>query len=252
MKIIGSVEEKINGYIEKQGTICAGLIDSENSSQEEIQRVAKTAEKCGVKLILVGGSTIFDQNELNKAVKTIKKNVKIPVVLFPGNSTGVVPSADAILFSSLLNSQNPYFITGAQAISSLSVKNYKLEAIPMGYISVGEGGTMGFIGQSRGIPASKPKLAAMYALAAQYLGMRYIYLEAGSGVISHISPEFVKVVKSVYTGKLIVGGGIKNKKVAKSLALAGADIIVIGTLLEQDNFQNELSPLIKDITNVKK
>ena len=252
MQIIGSIEEKINNYIKKQGTICAGLIDSENLNSEEIKRIAKTSEKCGVKLILVGGSTIFDQNELDKAVQTIKKNVKIPVVLFPGNSTGVVPSADAILFSSLLNSQNPYFITGAQAISSLSVKKYKLEAIPMGYISVGDGGTMGFIGQSRGIPSSKPKLAAMYALAAQYLGMRFIYLEAGSGVISHISPEFVKVVKSVYDGILIVGGGIKDKNVAKSLALAGADIIVIGTLLEQNNFQDILTPLIKDITNVRK
>lgn len=242
---IGPVEKKIHDALRRSGTLCAGLIDAEDLPPEEAADRAKRAESCGLSLLLVGGSTVADQFELDSIVKAVKSAVEVPVVLFPGNITGIGPSADAIFFSSLLNSDNPYFIIGAQALASLTVKKHKIEALPMGYIAIGDGGTMGFVGRSRGIPETKPQLAAMYALAAQYLGMRFVYLEAGSGVTSHISPKLVRAVRKMYDGVLIVGGGIRDSVVAGQVASAGANIIVIGTLLETDDFEPTLSSIVK-------
>ena len=167
------------------------------------------------------------------------------MILFPGNVTGVSPNADAILFMSLLNSENPYFITGAQALA-IGVKKSQLEALPTGYLIIGEGTTAWFVGQAKGIPFDKPNLAIMYSLAAQYLGMRFLYLEAGSGANQHISPEMVKSVRRYYEGVLIVGGGIRDSKIAKHLADAGADIIVVGTMIENDNnWEKKFSEIIQ-------
>ena len=185
--------------------------------------------------------------ELDQIVTSIKKSVKIPIILFPGNVTGVTPKADAILFMSLINSENPYFITGAQAIGSIAVKKYNIEALPSAYLIVGEGGTTGFIGRAKGIPPNKPELAAMYALAAQYLGMRFLYLEGGSGVISHVPLNVIKAVRKAYDGYLIVGGGIKNAKIAQSIVKCGVDAIVVGTLTESKNYESNLKKIIKTL-----
>jgi len=175
---IGAVEQTLTKEIEGRRTICFSLLDSENIKTHNVGEIAKTLENAGISAILVGGSTIADQTELNAFVKKIKEETKIPVILFPGNITGVSPHADAILFTSLLNSDNPYFITGAQALGASAVRKHSIEALPTAYIIIGEGGSTGFIGQARGIPSSKPNLAAMYALAAQYMGMRFLYLES--------------------------------------------------------------------------
>ena len=179
--------------------------------------------------------------------KTIKKTVKIPIILFPGNVTGVTPKANAILFTSLINSDNPYFITGAQAIGSIAVKKHNIETLPTAYLIVGDGGTTGFIGRAKGIPPNKPKLAAMYALAAQYLGMRFLYLEGGSGVISHVPLNVIKAVRKAYDGFLIVGGGIKNAKIAQSIIKCGVNAIVIGTLTESKNYELNLKKITKTL-----
>jgi len=247
----GKVEEYIVEEISKNGTICFALIDSENASHEKITNMVSIAESCDVKSILVGGSTAIDPFELDNVVKLIKKEVKIPVILFPGNVTGISPNADAILFSSLLNSNNPYFITEAQALSAFSIKKYGLEAIPMGYIVIGEGGTIGFIGHARGIPPTKPNLAAMYALAAKYMGMRFVYLEAGSNVTSHVSSSIVTEVRDVFDGLLIVGGGIRKLEDAVKIAKAGADILVIGTLLENGDLIHKLREIVEGIKNIR-
>ena len=125
-------------------------------------------------------------------------SVTSPVILFPGNVTGVSPNADAIFFSCLMNSDNPYFITEAQALGALAIKKYNLEAIPMAYLIIGNGGAAGFVGRATGIPPNKPSLAAMYALAAQYFGMRFLYLEAGSGVDSKVPEKMIATVRKVY------------------------------------------------------
>lgn len=244
---MGPVESLIRKKISEQGTICAALIDSEGIKSKAAAEVAEKAQKCGASLVLIGGSTAIDQIELDKIVKAVKKSVGVPVVLFPGNVTGISPNADAILFSSLLNSEDPYFITEAQALGAFLVKKYGLEAIPMGYIVIGDGGAIGFIGRARGIPPSKPELAAMYALAAQYMGMRFVYLEAGSGVTSHVPSKIVSVVRRSFDGILMVGGGVRKPEDAKKIAMAGADILVVGTLLEKRGFEPTLKRIIKNI-----
>jgi phosphoglycerol geranylgeranyltransferase len=197
---------------------------------------------------LVGGSSIADQLELTQIVSTVKSQTKIPVILFPGNVTGVCPTADAILFSSLLNSDNPYFITEAQALGALSVKKYNLEPLPTGYLVIGEGTTAWFIGRARGVPHSKSGIAVMYSLAAQYLGMRFLYLEAGSGAKQSVQPQMVAAVRKNYGGILIVGGGIRDVAIASEISRAGADIIVIGTMIEKEtNWEEKLSSILSAI-----
>ena len=247
--LLRQVESKLKDLIKSQGTICVGLLDSENISPNDAAKIAARVEKCGAKAILVGGSTAIDQIELEEVVKTIKKAVTSPVILFPGNVTGVSPSADAIFFSCLMNSDNPYFITEAQALGALSVRKYDLEALPMAYLIVGDGGAAGFVGRAKGIPHQKPGLAAMYALAAQYFGMRFLYLEAGSGADGRVSEAMIAAVRKVYGGTLIVGGGINSPEAAKAASKAGADVIVVGTMLENDDFEPILTKICKVISH---
>lgn len=244
---MGPVEKKLQEEISKRGTLCFALLDSEELSPEKAADIALRSQACGVSAILVGGSTTIDQIEMNSVLESIKNAISLPVILFPGNVTGVSPRADAIFFSCLLNSDNPYFMTQAQALSALTVRKYHLETLPMGYIIIGEGGAVGFVGRARGIPPYKPSLAAMYALAAQYLGMRFVYLEAGSGVTSHVPPAVAKAVRSVCTEIVMVGGGIRTAKEATELSASGADVIVVGTLLESPNFEPELRKIVRSI-----
>ncbi len=246
--MIGITENRLLNIIKKNGTICFALIDSEGKSQKQTINTIKKAEEIGINGILIGGSTATDQKELDNITRTIKSITSLPVILFPGNITGISHNADAILFSSLLNSNNPYFIIEAQMLSAPIVKKYNLEAIPMGYIIIGNGGTTGYIGNARVIPPEKGDIAAMYALAAQYMGMRVIYLEAGSGVTEPISSELINKVRKIFNGILIVGGGIKSAEKAIEISNAGADIIVIGTLIEEKGFEIKL----KEIINILK
>jgi len=248
---MGPIEKRICREA-KQNALCFVLIDSESLSDSDAAKMAKKAENAGANAILVGGSSATDQIELNQAVASIKKTVRIPVILFPGNVTGISPKADAILFSSLLNSENPYFITQAQALGAVAVKKHNIEAIPMAYVIVGEGSSVWFVGRARGIPFDKPKLAVMYALAAQYMGMRSLYLEAGSGASSHVKPEMVSAVRQNFNGLLIVGGGIRDVKTAREMAKAGADVLVIGTVFEKTGSDRLSRAIIAAIRSVKR
>jgi phosphoglycerol geranylgeranyltransferase len=236
----------------KKTTLLFVLIDSEISNIRTSVKLAKDVEKIGASAILVGGSSATDQIEMAEVVKNLKKAVKIPKILFPGNVTGVVPQADAILFSSLLNSENPYYISQAQALGAPNVLKFGLEPLPTAYLVIGEGTSAWFVGSARGIPFDKPKIAAAYSLAAQFLGMRFVYLEAGSGATSSVTPEMVQTVRKVFKGFLIVGGGIKDPITAKKIASAGADAIVIGTLLEKNGTLKNLTEIAKAIKNTKK
>jgi phosphoglycerol geranylgeranyltransferase len=242
----GSIEDYVLNQIRRHGTLCFPLIDSENASDAVL--IAKKAERMGASAILIGGSSAIDQVELTQIVSTIKSEIKIPVILFPGNITGISSNADAILFSSLLNSENPYFITGAQALGALTVRKYGIEPLPTGYLIVGDNTTAWFIGHARGIPFNKPEIAIMYSLAAQYLGMRFLYLEAGSGALQNVSPQMVASVRKYYKGVILIGGGIRTAETAKLISAAGADIIVVGTIIErQTNWEDILSSIINAI-----
>jgi len=245
------VETFLKSELKKKNALLFVLIDSEVSNLEASSKLAKDVEKIGASAILVGGSSATDQIEMAQVVKGIKKGIKIPVILFPGNITGVVPDADAILFSSLMNSENPYFITQAQALGASSVLKFGLEPLPTAYLVIGDGTSAWFVGSARGIPFEKPKIAAAYALAAQFLGMRFVYLEAGSGAKTNVTPEMVKTVRHAFNGFLIVGGGIRDVKTAQSLVKAGADALVIGTFLEKGGSIKKLEELSKAIQRSK-
>ena len=246
------MEKYLNSQLKIKKALILVLIDSEVSNIKASVKLANEVEKIGASAILVGGSSATDQMGMAEVVKNLKKSVKIPIILFPGNVTGVVPQADAILFSSLMNSENPYFITQAQALGAPSVLKFGLEPLPTAYLVIGEGTSAWFVGSARGIPFDKPKIAAAYALAAQFLGMRFVYLEAGSGAKQNVSPEMVKTVRKVFGGFLIVGGGIKDVKIAKQIVAAGADALVIGTLLEKGGKLKKLSEIAKAIQGSKK
>ncbi len=224
--------------------IVAALIDPEDFTVTEAAATSSEAEKCGVSVVLVGGSTISDQHKLDLIVRAVKASVSCPVILFPGNVTGISHHADAILFSSLLNSTNPYFIIGAQALGAMEVRRSKLESIPMGYLVFGDSSATSFIGQTRSFPRSKPSLAVIYAMAAQYLGMRTLYLEGGSGTSDPVPPEVISQVRAYYEGVLIVGGGITDGKTAARAARAGANILVVGNLLQTKGFQSSLRQIV--------
>ena len=241
----------------KRGPICAALIDPEDFPPSRAVDTAAKAIDAGASLILVGGSTLANQGRLDAVVRAVKGHITsrkghlashhVPVVLFPGNITGVSRFADAILFSSLLNSTNPYFIIGAQALGAVEVYKSKIESIPMGYLVFGHASATAFIGQVNALPSSKPNLAVIYALAAQYLGMRTLYLEAGSGSGEPVPPGTVRAVREVYNGILIVGGGVVSAEVATNISRAGADIIVVGNLLQSSGFEVPLNQITKTL-----
>jgi phosphoglycerol geranylgeranyltransferase len=191
---------------------------------------------------MIGGSTLVLTSHLDRVVRSIKKRVKIPVILFPNNVTGISRYADAVWFMSLLNSADPFFITGAQVLGAPVIRKFGLEPIPLGYIVVGEGGSVGVIGRVCPIPFDKPELVVAHALAAQYFGMRFVYLEAGSGARQSVPSDVVKKVKSVIRVPLIIGGGIKTGEQTKELVRAGAEIIVTGTVVE-----SEKDDIVKDL-----
>jgi phosphoglycerol geranylgeranyltransferase len=249
--MLGPVEKYLLERIKTDGTIHITLVDPEKISPLEASRIAENSANSGTAAIMIGGSTFVSQAHLDDVVKAIKSTVEIPAILFPNNITGISSNADAIWFMSLLNSVDPYFLIGAQILGAPLVKKYGLEPIPMGYVIVGEGGTAGIVGKAISVPYNKPELAAAHALAGQYLGMRFIYLEGGSGAANPVPPEMIHAVKHLLEIPLIVGGGIRTKEQAISAASAGADIIVTGNVTEANNAAQRVSEIIAAIKGLK-
>ena len=244
----GRVEKYLLDKIKTDGTIHVALVDPEKVSSKSAARTAEEAKDGGTAAIMVGGSTALSTTHLDGVVQAIKKAVDVPVILFPSNITGISRHADAIWFMSLLNSSDPYFIIGAQVLGAPIIRNFRLEAIPLGYVIVGEGGAASVIGRACPIPYDKAELAVAHALAAEYMGMRFVYLEAGSGAKQTVQREMIGVVKQVLSIPLIVGGGIKTSKQAKEIADAGADIVVTGTLTEtEDNLNEKIGDIVSAI-----
>lgn len=229
---LGKVETYIHEKLEKE-KLHFVLLDPDDVSPELAGELARMSEEVGVDAIMVGGSTGAEGEVLDSVVKAIKESSNLPVILFPGSHGGISKYADAIFFMSLLNSRNPFFITGAQALGAFQVKRYGIEPIPMAYLIIEPGETVGWVGDAKPIPRHKPKIAAAYALAGQYLGMRLVYLEAGSGASQPVPPEMIALVKRVIDVPLIVGGGIRTEEQARAALKAGADIIVTGTAIEK-------------------
>lgn len=245
--MIGRVERYLLNRIRRGDAIHLTLIDPEKALPEVAARTARDAERDKTAAIMVGGSTVTSTRLLEETVKAIKKAVKVPVILFPNNITGICPNADAIWFMSLINSSDPYFIIGAHVLGAPLIKKLGLEPIPLGYIIVGEGGAASLIGRAFPIPFDKPELAVAHALAAEYLGMRFVYLEGGSGVKKSVPPNMIRMVKKAIGIPLIVGGGIRSSKQVREIVEAGADMIVTGNITEENGTRIRLRELIRSI-----
>jgi phosphoglycerol geranylgeranyltransferase len=245
--MVGRVEKALLERIASERSIHITLIDPEKVTPPQASKIARKAKASGTAAIMIGGSTFVSARHLDDVVKIVKRTVKIPLILFPNNVTGISRYADAIWFMSLLNSVDPYFLMGAQVLGAPLVKKYSLEPIPLGYIIVGDGGTAGVVGKAIAVPYNKPELAAAHALAGQYLGMRFIYLEAGSGAKEPVPPEMIRAVKHYIAVPLIVGGGIRSRGQALAAASAGADIIITGNIVEETGIRRKVSEIIEGI-----
>ncbi|HLB72238.1 MAG: geranylgeranylglyceryl/heptaprenylglyceryl phosphate synthase [Candidatus Methanoperedens sp.] len=244
------VEESLNQTIEKKGAVHLTLIDPDSQEPEEAGKIAKEASGAGTDAIMVGGSSGATGVTVEKTVRSIKSMCDLPVILFPANASALCEGADAVFFMSLLNSRDVNYITTHQAIGAPLVYKYGIEPISMAYIVIEPGGAAGWVGDARLIPRNKPKLAVAYALAAKYLGMHCIYLEAGSGADKPVPVEMVAAVKKAIgrETRLIVGGGIRDGATAKERVKAGADMIVTGTVVEQvQDIRGKIEELVRAI-----
>jgi phosphoglycerol geranylgeranyltransferase len=221
------------------------LLDPDKQSPEIAGSIAKTAEEAGSSAIMVGGSTLVSQRQVDDTVKAIKGNTDLPVILFPSGARFLSKYADAIFFMSLLNSRNLDYVIREHVKGAPFVKHTGVEPISMGYVIVEPGMTAGKIGEADLIKKDDIETAVGYALASQYLGMKLFYLEAGSGASFPVSNKMISVVKQSIDIPLIVGGGIRTVKTARQKAHAGADIIITGTKLEEEkNLKKALANII--------
>ncbi|MFX1325320.1 MAG: geranylgeranylglyceryl/heptaprenylglyceryl phosphate synthase [Promethearchaeota archaeon] len=248
--------EYIINKINNEGALHFSLIDPDPMRQgvNKAAKMAKFAEEAGTDAILIGGSTVFNQSFVDKTILAIKEKVKIPIIIFPGGISNISPQADAIFFMSLLNSSDPYFIVGEQALASYTIKSANLESISMAYLIIEPGASAGWIGNARLLPRNKPKLTAAYALAAEMFGFKLIYLEAGSGS-ERIPIEHINMCSSILNIPIIVGGGVITKEDAKAFVEAGADAVVMGTFLENNLLKDNgtsLKIIIDEIKNCSK
>lgn len=191
-------------------------------------------ENC-IDFFFVGGSLITTSN-LSEVIQSIKEDVSIPVILFPGSSLQIDPGADAILFLSLISGRNPDLLIGQHVQAAPILKNNNMEVLPTGYVLINSGkiSSVAYISNTTPIPDDKYSLAACTALAGEMLGLRLIYLDAGSGAEKEISAKMISTVRKTISVPLIVGGGINSGKKALTALEAGADMIVIGNALEKD------------------
>ena len=212
------------------------LLDPDDFSIERATAIAVTSERCGVDALLIGGS-LLHSNHFDGFVGAIKKSVSIPVLLFPGDSTQLSKFADALLYLSLVSGRNPSNLIGEHVKAAPLIKDIGIEPIPTAYMLVESGSisSVEFMSNTRPLPRNKPAIAVAHALAAQYMGMKLIYLEAGSGAQQSVPPEMIKMVRSQVDIPVIVGGGIRDAATAREKLEAGADIIVTGNLLRQKN-----------------
>lgn len=229
----------------KKGTLHMTLLDPAKQSPERAAEMAAVAESMDTDAIMVGGSTGVTQENLDATILAIKKKVKVPVIYFPSGAHAISPYADAMYFMSMLNSTTVDNVILQQVKGAPIVKKINVEPLSMGYIIVEPGMKVGEVGKARPIPRNEPKTAAAFALAAEYMGMGLVYLEAGSGAPEAVPEEMIAACKKIITVPLIVGGGIRDAETAAKVRKAGADIVVTGTVVEDSDLGEDLRELIK-------
>jgi putative glycerol-1-phosphate prenyltransferase len=220
------------------------LIDPDKIGKSNVNSLVKLAQDSGVDLFLVGGSLVVN-DILDELISLIKSACDIPVILFPGSSRQLSYKADALLFLSLISGRNADLLIGKHVESAPFLKKSPLEIISTGYMLI-DGGiptSVSYMSNSNPIPATKDDIAACTAMAAELLGMKMIYMDAGSGALNPISASMISTVSNAIDIPLIVGGGIRTAEAAQRAVLSGADMVVVGNAIEKDPF------LIKELSD---
>lgn len=240
------------------------LIDPADQTPDVAAKRAMAAVAAGSKMVLVGGSSDTDMDNVHRTVVAIQealelvtwassqdsgleeKNWKVPVVLFPQGAAALSPAADAITFMMLMNSKSPRYLIEEQVAGSLYIKKAGISPLPMGYIICEPGGKAGEVGKADLILSSETERIAAYATTAEYYGFKIIYLEAGSGAKTPVSPELIKAARKSCDLTIIVGGGIRDGETAKIASDAGADWVITGNLTESFDDANALQKVLME------
>jgi putative glycerol-1-phosphate prenyltransferase len=213
----------------------AVLVDPDKSSPADCVQLAGRATEAGVDFFFVG-SSILTSGSVEAVVEVLKRSSSIPILLFPGNSMQVTPGADGLLFLSLISGRNPDLLIGTHVLAAPYLKKSGLEIIPTGYMLIESGSptSVSYMSYTFPIPHDKNDIAVCTAMAGEMLGMKLIYMDAGSGARHSISASMIEDVRKNIDVPIIIGGGIRTAEKAEEICRAGADIVVIGNALEKN------------------
>ena len=227
--------ERILKIKETRGAGYFVLIDPDKWQPDELVKLAVQASEEGADAILVGGSLVLSSS-FDELVKKIKQQIEVPLIIFPGSQTQISRYADAIFFLSLISGRNPTYLIGEQVRAAPAIKAHGIEAISVGYMLIESGSTTSaeFMSNTQPIPRDKPDIAKATALAAEFMGMSLVYLEAGSGAQKSVPNELISGVEKYVSVPIIVGGGIRTPEEARQKVEAGAAFVVTGNVLEKE------------------
>lgn len=232
----GPVEKRLVASLGKAKSLFFVLLDPDSGPADSVIDSGLKAARHGADAILLGGSFVGNP-AFTPIAQALKQKTQVPVILFPGGCSHISPGLDAILFTSLISGRNPQFLIDEQVRGAVLVRGLKMEAIPTAYMLIESGRTTAveYISNTRPIPADKPAIAAAHAMAAELMGQRWVYLEAGSGALNAVPAPVVAAVRASVDLKVIVGGGIRTPEQARERVEAGAHAIVVGNLFEKHN-----------------
>jgi len=232
----------------KHKTVALALIDPDVKNDKKINDIIEKINFANFDAVLVGGSTLSDDKFLDR-INKIKKLTSMPLILFPGSSNQINNSVDAVLYLSLISGRNPKYLIEEHVTSALSIYNFNLETIPVGYILIEDSNISAVQAESktRPIPPKQIENIISHALAGQYLGHKLIFLEAGSGADKHVEGSLVKILKEYLDIPIIVGGGIINLEIVQNIKNGYPDFMVIGNFLEEENNKEEIRDMVKTI-----
>jgi phosphoglycerol geranylgeranyltransferase len=222
------------------------LVDPDGYDNESLEELIGLINLYPPDLLLVGGSLLF--NPIDITITALKLSTSLPVFIFPGNAFQLSDRADGILFLSLISGRNPEFLIGNHVLAAPHLSRSGIEVIPTGYMLIenGQSTSVEYMSHTTPIPGNKPDIAVATAMAGEMLGLKTLYLEAGSGAAHPVSTEMISAIRKRISLPLIVGGGIRTPEIATELYDAGADMIVVGNVLEKD------PGLIEAFTSIKR
>lgn len=232
--MIGKIEAALAEKTRGRRSLFFVLLDPDSESPQNIESSGRMAAEAGADALLMGGSFIGNPN-FSRIAQNLKKETGLPILLFPGGSSHVQPGPDAILFTTLVSGRNPQYLIDEQVKGAIFVRSVGMEAIPTAYMLIESGRTTAveYISNTRPIPADKPAIAAATALAAEMMGQRWVYLEAGSGALNAVPAAMIQAVRALVSIQVIVGGGIREPEQARERVKAGAHAIVVGNHFER-------------------